>query len=237
MVSSKIDCQECANLNCLIKKNIQSDKIKEMSQSKSTIVCKKGQQFIMQGAPINGLFFVYKGIGKVLQAGINGREQIIRMAKSGEIVGYRGFGSADTYSITAQAIDSIQLCYFSKDSIKEMLYEVPQLAVDFMLFYSDELNKSETRVRKLAQMTVRERVVDTLLYMRRKFSSNGKTIDVIMSRKEYADYAGTTEEQVIRVLSSLKSEKLITTIGKRIDVLNVEKLQKEIEEHHYFLGS
>lgn len=237
MVSSKIDCQECANLDCLIKKNIQSDKIKEASHSKSTIVCKKGQQFIMQGAPINGLFFVYKGIGKVLQTGINGREQIIRMAKSGEIVGYRGFGSADTYSITAQAIDSIQLCYFSKDSIKEMLYEVPQLAVDFMLFYSDELNKSETRVRKLAQMTVRERVVDTILYMKRKFSKNDRTIDVILSRKEYADYAGTTEEQVIRVLSSLKKEKLITTIGKRIDVLNVEKLQKEIEEHHYFLGS
>lgn len=237
MMPSKIDCQECKNSNCLIFKNIQSEKMKEASKEKRSIVCKKGQQFIMQGAPINGLFFVYDGVGKVLQSGINGREQIIRMAKSGEIVGYRGFGSADTYSITAQAIETIQLCYFSKDLIKEMLYEVPQLSVDFMIFYSDELNKSETRVRKLAQMTVRERVVDTLLYMRRKFSKSGKTIDVILSRKEYADYAGTTEEQVIRVLSSLKQEKLIKTIGKRIEVIDLEKLQREIEEHHYFLGS
>ncbi|MNT73860.1 transcriptional regulator FixK [compost metagenome] len=59
-------------------------------------------------------------------------------------------------------------------------------------------------------------------------------IDIELSRKEIADFAGTTEEQVIRVLSSLKKESLIKTVGKRIGILAIPKLQSEIMEHKYF---
>jgi CRP-like cAMP-binding protein len=59
-------------------------------------------------------------------------------------------------------------------------------------------------------------------------------IEIELSRKEIADFAGTTEEQVIRVLSSLKKEALIKTVGKRIGILTIAKLQSEIIEHKYF---
>ena len=47
----------------------------------------------------------------------------------------------------------------------------------------------------------------------------------------------TTEEQVIRVLSALKKENLITTRGKRIGIVHVELLKKEISEHNFYLDS
>jgi CRP-like cAMP-binding protein len=59
-------------------------------------------------------------------------------------------------------------------------------------------------------------------------------IDIELSRKEIADFAGTTDEQAIRIISSLKKEALIKTIGKRIGILDVEELRSEIMEHKYF---
>ena len=119
----------------------------------------------------------------------------------------------------------------------EMLQKIPALTFNVMTFYAEELNRSETKVRKFAQMTVREKVIDAILYINRKFGQTNDFLNVRLSRKEIADFAGTTDEQVIRVISSLKKEKLLHTEGKKIGITDVEKLKKEIAEHNFFLNS
>lgn len=227
----------CTNENCLIKRNIQTLSNSKFVENKSTLKCKKGQQFIIEGAPVNGLFFILKGKVKVFRTGINGREQIVRFAKEGEIIGHRGFGTEEYYSIGAIALQDSVLCYFSKDDLQETLLENPKFAYDMMLFYANELNRSENKVKSISQMTVRERVIDTLLYINRKFGDLKGFLNLPLSRREYADYAGTTEEQVIRVFSALKKENLITAQGKKIGIIDNQLLKKEISEHHYFLDS
>lgn len=234
---SAISCGSCNNESCLIKRNYSNLLASDFPYEKNSIRCKKGQQFIMEGAPVNGLFFVLKGKVKVFRTGINGREQIVRFAKEGEIIGHRGFGTEEHYSIGAIALEDTLLCYFSKISLQKALYETPQFTYDMMLFYANELNKSESKVKSLSQMTVRERVIDSLLYIHRKFGANKGFLNIVLSRKEYADYAGTTEEQVIRMFSVLKKENLIIAKGKRIGIHNIDLLKKEISEHNYFLDS
>jgi CRP-like cAMP-binding protein len=106
-----------------------------------------------------------------------------------------------------------------------------------MLFYANELNRSENKVKSISQMTVRERVIDTLLYINRKFGDLRGFLNLPLSRREYADYAGTTEEQVIRVFSALKKENLITAQGKKIGIGDLQLLKREISEHNYFLDA
>lgn len=229
------DCNICENRNCLINKNMTSSAVKQFVDKKTEIQCKKGQQFVIEGAPVNGLFFILHGKVKVYRTGINGREQIVRFAKAGEIIGHRGFGTEEYYSIGAIALENTSLCYFSKELLQQVLKSDPSFTYDLMLFYANELNKSEAKVKSLSQMTVRERVIDTLLYLHRKFGNVNGFIDLALSRREYADYAGTTEEQVIRIFSILKKEKLITANGKRIGCPNIELLKKEISDHNFFL--
>lgn len=207
----------------------------QLARAKRVIKCKKGQQFIMEGAPVNGLFFILNGKVKVYRTGLHGKEQIVRLAKEGEIIGHRGFGTEEYYTIGAMALEDTALCYFSKDILQIVLKKEAHFAYDLMLFYADELNKSEAKVKSLSQMTVRERVIDTLLYIGRKFGHNKGHLSLTLSRKEYADYAGTTEEQVIRVLSLLKKERLIQTSGKKIGIIDNALLKKEIMEHNYYL--
>lgn len=234
---SGVTCEICTNENCLIKRGLPILSDSKLIREKNDINCKKGQQFIIEGAPVNGLFFILKGKVKVFRTGINGREQIVRFAKEGEIIGHRGFGTEEYYSIGAISLENTVLCYFSKDLLQETLKENPKFTYDMMLFYANELNKSESKVKSISQMTVRERVVDTLLYINRKFGNLNGFLNLPLSRKEYADYAGTTEEQVIRIFSTLKKEKLISAKGKKIGILNLESLKKEISEHNYFLDS
>ncbi|MEP5340800.1 MAG: Crp/Fnr family transcriptional regulator [Algibacter sp.] len=234
---SGISCGVCINIKCLIKKALPTLSTLDLVKEKNDIRCKKGQQFIIEGAPVNGLFFILKGTVKVFRTGINGREQIVRFAKDGEIIGHRGFGTEEYYSIGAIALEDTVLCYFPKHVLQETLRKSPEFTYNMMLFYANELNKSESKVKSLSQMTVRERIVDTLLYINRKFGDINGFLNLPLSRKEYADYAGTTEEQVIRVFSLLKKENLITAKGKKIGIVDINLLKREINEHNYFLDS
>lgn len=224
-------------MECLMKKYCKNDLAQKFIEKKSTIHCRKTQNIIIEGSPIHSLYFVQKGKVKVLNTGINGREQILRIAKDGEMIGQRGFNTSQQYPIGAIAIEDSIVCSFTVAVMKEMLQNIPLLAYDFMLFYAEELNRTETKVRMFAHMSVREKVIDAFLYMNRKFGQKDGYLRIRLSRKEIADFAGTTEEQVIRVISALKKENLLRAAGKKIGITDVELLRKEINEHHFFIQS
>lgn len=233
-------CTKCTNEKCLIKKNLIhiNNLDPSITDQKHTIQCKKSRQFIMEGAPVNGLYFIYSGKVKVIKTGYNGKEQILRLSKDGEVIGHRGFGMGETYKIGATALEETILCNFSSSLLDEILLKEPKVTYDFMHFYAKELSRSETKVKTMSQMTVREKVIDMILYIYRKFGNEkDMTLGLQLSRKELADYAGTTDEQVIRILSALKKEELIFTKSKIIKILNINKLKKEIAEHNFFLDS
>lgn len=227
-------CYTCPNENCFIKKHLHLEQMRQFILKKNSFVCKKTNQFITEGSPLQGLYFICSGKVKTVKTGINGREQIVRLTTNGDTIGFRGFGTSKRYLIGAYALEDTVLCNFSNETMLEILQKVPEFTYALMLFYADELNKSENNIRKIAHMNVRERVIDLLLYIHRKFGQINGLIDIELSRKEIADFAGTTEEQAIRILSSLKKEMLIKTVGKRIGILAIPQLRAEIMEHKYF---
>ncbi len=237
MNTHSTECNSCLNDNCIIKKHLSEPGIEKFLESKNTMRCRKSQSIIIEGAPIHGLYFVHTGKVKVFNTGINGREQILRFAHNGEMLGQRGFSSSQCYPSGAVALSETRMCHFTLDNMRNMLKSLPNMAYDFMVYYAEELNRSETKVRMFAHMTVREKVIDALLYINRKFGLKDGYLAVQLSRKDIADFAGTTEEQVIRIISGLKKEKLIICKGKLIGIPDKERLGKEIDEHHYFIQS
>lgn len=234
MKEEQMTCYSCTNENCLIKKHLHLEQMRAYVLKKQNISCRKSNRFITEGAPLHGLYFICKGKVKTVKTGINGREQIVRLTRNGDIIGFRGFGTSKRYLIGAYALEDTVLCNFSNETMLEILQQIPEFTYALMLFYADELNKSENNIRKIAHMNVRERVIDLLLYIHRKFGQVNGLIDIELSRKEIADFAGTTEEQAIRIISGLKKEALIKTEGKRVGILEISELRSEIMEHKYF---
>ena len=226
-------CKMCTNTNCIIKKNVNTDEFYDYANSKRTIKAKKGQNFITEGAPVQGLFFLQQGSVKIIKTGIYGKEQIVRFSTKGDTIGHRGFGADEYYQIGAVSLEESIVCNFTNKTLLEMLTKIPSLTLDLLLFYSQELSNSENKVKTFAQMSVREKVIDSLLHIHDKFSTRNNYIDAKLSRQEIADFSGTNTEQVIRVISTLKKEGSLHTQGKQIQIVEMDKLKAEIEDYYF----
>lgn len=235
MQTPKTDCISCTNQSCLIYKHRDNKGIAGYLEKKTTFQCKEGQQFILEGAPVSGLYFIYDGCVKVFKHTANTDSQIIRFSKNGEVVGHRGFGTNYVYDISASALSNTVLCHFATDMLIEMLHECPPMMFDFMLFYADQLQKSEANAKRFAKMSVREKVINGLLFIKQKFGQTDGMFNIILSRKDIADFAGTSQEQVIRVISSLKKEGLLSSTGKRLGIPDEAKIISELDQIEYYL--
>ncbi len=227
------NCVSCENLSCLMKKNYEADKYATVLPNRMVIECKKSQSFIIEGAPIHGMYFIYAGKVKVTKTGYNGKEQILRLTGNGDIIGIRGYSSRKVYPIAATALEPTTLCYFPNKFFTQELQTHNTLAYELMVFYAEELDKTEERVKKFAQMTVREKVVDSLLSIYDRFGQDEDGLKLVLSRTDIANIAGTNSEQVIRVLMTLKNEGVINCEGKHIFLNKIDTLRKEIQEYNY----
>ena len=227
-----IKCETCSNENCLVNKYCSSKWISKISASKSNLRFKKGQSIIREGSPVMGMCFIYKGKVKVTITGGNNKEQIVRLATDGHTLGHRGYGG-ENYPIGAKAVGDSLVCFVNNEMLYKAFMTNPEFTFQLMMFYSRELRKSEQRIKYLAQMTVRERVAFALNYLIDTFGfhEGEKMLNVILSRQEIANLAGTTADQISREISDLKKEKVLDTTGKNIFIINRRKLQEIIQSY------
>ena len=72
-------------------------------------------------------------------------------------------------------------------------------------------------------------------FIRNKFGQSEGLINIVLSRKDIADFAGTTTDQVIRVISALKKEGLLIATGKKLGITDVPNFEAQLSETQYFL--
>lgn len=228
-------CYDCVNDNCLIRKYVSVDTMQPFIAQKNTFQCNQNQQFILEGAPVSGLYFIYAGSVKVFKQTTNTDSQIIRFSKNGEIVGHRGFGTSFVYDISATALTDTILCHFPTQMLIDMLHQTPPLMYDFMLFYADQLQKSEANAKRFTKMSVRDKVVNGLLFIYRKFGQTDGYFNITLSRKDIADFAGTSQEQAIRMISTLKKEGLLIAKAKKLGIPDLKKIEAGLNETGSFL--
>jgi len=192
---------------------------------KKNFKAKKGEQIITEGEPVNGVYFVTSGNVKVHKKW-GDKELILRFANQGKIFGHRGLGSkSSVYPISATALEETTICFIDLEFFMATLKVNHDLAFNLMMFYADELQESEKRMRNLALMSVKSRLAVALLNLKAQFGVdvNG-SIDVDMSRQDLAAYSGATYETVFRTMNDIIQENLITLNGKRICIVNEEGL-------------
>jgi len=194
-----------------------------ISAVRQTFRIAKGETLFREGEKVTGIYFVYEGTIKVHKRW-GEKELIVRFAKNGDIVGHRGLGIEDEYPVSATAIQASQVCFIGLDFFILSLKVNPAYLFQLMMFFAEELRVSERKMRNLAHMPVKGRVVQALLALKDKFGIQDGFIDLVLSRQDLASYTGTTYETVFRVLNELADEKLVKLSGKKIGILNENKL-------------
>ncbi len=223
-------CTECDNNECFIKK-CKENWIEKLSKAKSEIIYKKDNQIIVEGHPVMGLYFVKKGKVKIISTGIGGKQQIVRLAKTGHVIGHKG-SSSEVYPIGAVAIEDSSICFIDNTLIFDTLMHNPEFTIALMMFYSNELRKVETRLKYSGQMTVREKVAEAILFINDIFGTDARQcLDAPFLRQDIADLAGTNQEQVVRQLSEFENEGLLSKKGRKIELLNLDGIHNVISSY------
>ncbi len=187
---------------------------------------KKKQLLYNEGNTPSNLFFVVSGKVKVFKTSEDGRSYIIKLHKEGDFIGYTNLLEDTAYMDSAMTLEDAEICMIPKQDFFTMLYSDAQVAQKFIKMLSNDINDQEERLLKLAYNSVRKRVAESLLIIRKNYSTEELTVPITIpvSREDLASIVGASKETVIRTLSDFKEEGLIDIAGHKITLTNGVKL-------------
>lgn len=220
------DCNTCRKRFTNVFCSPSNDSIDEVNATKICTPYKKGEYIFKEGTNPFGVFCVNKGKIKLVKTGNDGKEQIIRLAKPGDPLGYHSLLSGDRYNASAVALEECGVCFIPKELFLGILQKDSTLSLEMFKMLSDDVQKAELQITHLAQKPVRERVAEAILFIKETygFEADGKTVSASFSREDIANIVGTATETVIRLLSELNKDNIIQLQGKKIIILDLKKL-------------
>ncbi|HVX28633.1 MAG TPA: Crp/Fnr family transcriptional regulator [Parafilimonas sp.] len=200
--------------------------IPSIEKYKKTIRLKKGEQLFNEGDAVKGIYFLKRGKLKVHALWGADKQMVIRFAKEGDVIGHRRLGNDTTYPVSATALEDITVCFIETKFFLQSIQVNPGFALQLMMFYADELQEAEKRIRDLALMNVKGRIADTFLMLQKRFGVDGEGfINITLTRQDIASFAGTIYETFFKVADELVKQKVIRYSGKRLKILKSSKLE------------
>lgn len=219
-------CETCdARLQSIFKELSDKD-LEKLSLHKGCNFHKPGQILFQEGGYPAGLYCVNKGKIKLFKTGRGGKEQIIRLAKEGDVVGYRSLISGEPYSASAQVLDDATICFIPKSTFLNLLKDSSSFNARVMELLCRNLATAEQQELSLAQRSVKERLAETLLMLKEFYGLDydGVTLSGSLTREDLANMVGTATETVIRILSEFSSKGIVGLDRKKIKILNPSAL-------------
>jgi len=219
-------CDTCSARASSVFAELAPIDLRTMSGARRCRVYARGEPIFQADHYPVGLYCIHHGRVKIYRTGGDGREQIIRLAKDGDILGYRSLISGDRYSTFAVPIEEAQICHIPRHVFFSLLGTNPGLSARIMKLLANELKAAENRIVELAQKPVRERLAETLLLLKETYGldPDGQTLGITLTRNELAGIIGTATESVSRLLSKLKAEGIIEMNGRKILLIDHDAL-------------
>lgn len=220
-------CDDCIIKGHSIFKDLTPEQLDMVHYGKGCSLYKRGNIIYHEGHRINGFYCVQAGIIKIYKTGIDGKEQIIRFAKTGDIIGFRSVLSKELACTTAKVIEDSVLCFIPSENLFQLVKENFAFSMLLMQLTCRELGEANNFITDIAQKTVRERLAEILLILMDTFGlDETKVLQISLTREEMANMVGTATESVIRLLSEFKQDNLIDLHGRKISLLDIPSLRK-----------
>lgn len=220
-------CDRCSLENGSIFRHLNADQGVIVNFKKEFRQFRRGEILYTEGSRISGFYCVHSGIIKVFKTGLDGKEQIIRFAKPGDIIAYRSVLSNEVACTSAKVIEDSQTCFIPSEILIELVKTNSSFALELLKLACHELGEANSFITDIAQKTVRERLAEILILLVNDFGlDDQKYLQISLTREELANIVGTATESVIRLLSEFKSDKLVELTGRKIKILNIKGLEK-----------
>lgn len=220
------NCSECDSFNSTVFCSLSVIEKFDLSDNKEFRFFRKGQIVFYQGQQSKNLFCIFSGKVKIFKLGDDGKEQIVRFAKKGDVIGYRALLGDGEYYASASVFEDAVICCIAKSVIDKLLESNSKFARQTINLLSKDLRIAEQKILNMAQKTVRNRIAEVLIMLYEFYGVDNitETIDATLSREEIANIAGSSTESCIRILSEFNNDGVIKIIGKCIQITDISRL-------------
>ncbi|MFO8001159.1 MAG: Crp/Fnr family transcriptional regulator [Marinilabilia sp.] len=194
----------------------------------STIKYRKNQIIYQEGERPTGLLCVESGKVKIYKEGLNGREQIVRMASGPGFIGYRALFADEPHVASAVVFEPCVIFYIEKNVIMTLMASNNALCMNIIRSFATELGFARFRTVSLTQKHIRGRLAESLLVLRDiyGYEADGSTLGIYLSREDLANFSNMTASNAIRTLTTFVKENVLTIDGRVIKVLDEPKLER-----------
>lgn len=220
-------CATCKSRSESIFCHLSDSNLEDLDQHKTTKHYFRGQSIFQEGLKAAGLYCIRTGKVKLYKSGSEGKEVILGIAKSGDVLGFRSVLMNEPYSRNAEVIEDAQVCFIEKDFFTKLIQKSPDLAFDIIRHMGQELEATEGRISDFLNTDVRTRFIRLLLMLQKSYGvedTTGMLLNVRLTRQEMAEMVGAAPETIIRILSELENQKFISLEGKKIKIQNSKEL-------------
>lgn len=215
-----VTCENCLTRKDSLFQSFCGDDVADLDDTKSCNYYKKNQPLFLEGSLPRGVFCLNQGKVKIFARGEEGKEQIIHVAKAGEIVGFRAMFSGEPYKVSATTLEESNICFIGKSDFLNLVDTNVTLRNGIMKELSKELADRAGFIMNMAQKSVRERLAYVLLMLDDIYE--GEMIN--MTREDLANYVGTATETLIRLLKDFKEDGFIQTHTRKIEIIDKDGL-------------
>lgn len=223
-------CEQCIVRQFSSLKVLTKDELHKMADCKTSYTIKKGQPIFEEGDITNGIYCIKEGVCKLSKLSSNGKDQIVKLVKSGDLLGQRSVISEEPANLSAVALEDMEVCFIPKNEVIQFFTENNKFSMDVMKNICGDLKEADDHMIALAQKSVKERLAGTLIYLEETFGiDKDGSLRLQLSREELAGMIGTATESCIRLLSEFNKSGLIQLIGKKIKIIDKIKLKRLAE--------
>jgi len=217
-------------LRCIsIFKHLMPDELEKISTNLEVISLLEGETLYRPGQKLNGLYFIVKGVLKQFKIGSKNKEQIYQLLTLGDMLGFDSAMNRIPATEFTACIENARLIFIPIDIVRKLFAENEGVRKLLLELCCRELGKANSSIINFSQKSNKQRVIELLLQLRERFNTDqDDLINVSIKRLEFAGVIGANEENIIRILSDLRKRQIIKTKGRKIGIVEMNKLKEAL---------
>jgi CRP/FNR family transcriptional regulator, cyclic AMP receptor protein len=193
---------------------------------------KKHSHVFHQGDPLENVYFIYDGKIKIYKSDINGKEQIVAIAKKGEMFPHVGFFRKGEYPAYAEVLEPSTLIAVPISKFEAVLIENPELCIKVFRVLGEKIVDLQNRLEEQILNNTYEQIIKLLIRLAQKHGNEQEDGSILLksefTNKDLANMIGTTRETISRTLTKMKKDELIEVDEDGNMIVDVNILMEEI---------
>ena len=186
----------------------------------------RGDIIIYEGDKAAALYVVCSGAVKIFKTSIEGKEQILSIARPGDTFNDVGVFDEGLNPASAQAMGEAVIYELGQNELNKLLQSYPVVAHNTIKVLAEQVRELVTLVEDLSFRHVIGRVAKILLEYAGSDQENGPRL----TQQEMAAMAGSAREVVGRSLKTLEEDGLIKLNRHKVIITDIEALRGMVEE-------